>query len=396
MKIVLAYSGGLDTSVCIKWLEEKYDAEVITLTMELGQESGDLREIEEKAKKLGAVKTYSIDAQSEFVENYINPAIWANGLYEGKYPLATALGRPLIGKWMVDIAHKEGADAVAHGSTGKGNDQVRLDVTVKALDPKLKVIAPVRQWPMTREEEINYAREHDIQIPVTVDDPYSYDTNLWGKSAEAGPLEDPMNEPKEACMQLTAPPEQAPDEPHYVSIDFHRGLPVALDEKVVDEVELIKQLNQLAGAHGVGRIDMIEDRLVGIKSRETYECPAATVILEAHKELERLCLTREQNSFKPALDQKWGELVYYGLWYEPLKDDIQSFIENTQKYVTGKVRLKLYKGSCTVVGRESPQSLYDLGLATYDKGDSFDHTSAEGFINIWGLPSRTSGERKKR
>ncbi len=396
MKVVLAYSGGLDTSICIKWLQDKYKAKVVTLTLELGEEKKDLKKIEEKAKKLGAIKTYSIDARNEFVKDYVNPAIKANALYEGKYPVSTAIGRPLIAKKLVEIAEKEKADAVAHGSTGKGNDQVRFDVTVAALNPKLKVIAPMREWPMPREVEIQYAKEHGIEIPVTVEDPYSYDINLWGKSAEAGPLENPMFEPTEACMKLTTKPEKAPDKPEYVTIEFEKGIPVGLNGKKLDEIDLIKKLNKIAGAHGVGRIDMIEDRLVGIKSRETYECPAATVILEAHKELERLTLTREENLFKEILDSKWTQLVYFGLWYEPLKQDLEAFINETQKVVSGKVKMKLYKGSCRVVGRESPNSLYDYGLATYDETDRFDHSAAEGFVKLWGLSSRIAGKRRRK
>jgi len=395
MKVVLAYSGGLDTSVAIKYLQGKYGAEIITLTLELGQEVADLAKIEEKAKKCGAIKTYSIDAREEFVKDYINPAIAANALYEGEYPLSTALGRPLIAKWMVDIAHKEKADAVSHGSTGKGNDQIRFDVAIKTLDPDLKILAPAREWNMTREDTINYAKEHGIEIPVTAKDPYSLDTNLWGKSAESGPLEDPMHEPTEACMRLSVPPEEAPDKPEYVEVEFTKGVPVGLNSEKPGEVELIKKLNKIAGSHGVGSIDMMEDRLVGIKTRETYECPAATVILKAHRELERLTLTREQNLFKPILDNKWTELVYFGLWHEPLKEDIEAFITSTQEYVTGKVKLKLYKGSATIVGRESPHSLYDYALATYDKSDEFDQAHAEGFIEFWGLPSKIAGKRKK-
>jgi len=395
MKVVLAYSGGLDTSVCIKWLQDKYDADVITFTLELGQEDSDLTAIEEKAKRLGAVKTISVDAREEFVRDFINPSIKANGMYQDKYPLSTALGRPLISKHLVEIAQAEGADAIAHGSTGKGNDQVRFEVAARALNPDIKVIAPVREWAMSREAEIEYARKHGIDIPVTQDDPYSYDTNLWGKSAEAGPLEDPMTEPTEKCMQLTTRPEDAPDEPEYVTIGFEKGIPVSLNGEEMDEVELIKKINVVAGRHGVGRLDMIEDRLVGLKSRETYECPAAITILEAHKELERLCLTREQNSYKQNVDDKWSELVYYGLWYEPLKESLDAFIDDTQKHVSGKVKLKLYKGSVSVVGRESTEGLYRRGLATYDEDDEFDHQHSAGFIELWGLPSRVAGERER-
>jgi len=396
MKVVLAYSGGLDTSVIIKWLQEKYEAEVITFTAELGQEAENLKRIEEKAKKLGAIKTISIDLRKEFVEEYINPAIKANALYQGKYPVSTAIGRPLIAKKMVEIAESEGADAVAHGSTGKGNDQVRFDATVKALNPDIRVIAPVREWPMTREDEINYAKEHGIDIPVTKEDPYSYDVNLWGKSAEAGPLEDPMFEPTGASQWLTTSPEKAPDKPEYIEIGFEKGIPISLDGKAIDEVELIQNLNKIGAKHGIGRIDLIEDRLVGIKSRETYECPAATIIIEAHKELERLTLTREQQSFKEKVDSKWTQLAYLAQWYEPLMVDLNAYIDSTQEYVTGTVRAKLFKGSAKVVGRESKYSLYETGLATYDEGDEFKHDAAVGFIEIWGLPQQVAGIRKRK
>jgi len=396
MKIVLAYSGGLDTSVCVKWLREHYDADVITLTLELGQGTENLKEIENKAKKLGAIKTYSLDARYEFVKDYVNKAIKANALYEGKYPVGTAIGRPLIAKWLVKIAEKEKADAVAHGSTGKGNDQVRFDVTVKALNSRLKVIAPVREWGMTRDAEIQYAKEHKIPIPVTVKSPYSTDENLWTRSIESGLLENPMNEPKEDAFKWTKNPEKAPKKVQYIEIEFKEGVPVGLNGRKMNEVELIQKLNSIGGSNGIGRIDMIEDRLVGIKSREVYECPAATIILEAHEDLERMTLTREENLFKEMIDSKWTQLAYFGLWYEPLKEDLEAFINQTQKVVTGKVKVKLYKGHCTVVGRESPYSLYDYGLATYDETDKFDHKAAEGFIKLWGLPSQVAGKRRKK
>ncbi|MFH0859754.1 MAG: argininosuccinate synthase [Candidatus Altiarchaeota archaeon] len=396
MKVVLAYSGGLDTSICIKQLQDEYGADVVTLTLELGQDESDLKAIERKAKKLGALKTYSLDAREEFVRDYVNPAIKANALYEGKYPLATALGRPLIAKHLVKVAEKVKAQAVAHGSTGKGNDQVRFDVTVKALNPKLRVIAPAREKPISREDAIAYAKKHGIPVPVTKKDPYSYDMNLWGKSAEAGPLEDPWSEPSEKPFFWTTAPEKAPNKKEYVTIDFERGIPVKLNGRRMPEVKLIQKLNAIGAKHGVGRIDMMEDRLVGIKSRETYECPAATIILEAHRELERMVLTREENTFKEIIDSKWSQLVYYGLWYEPLKSDLEAFIDETQKVVTGTVRMKLYKGSCTIVGRKSGYSLYDYRLATYDRSDRFDHSKAEGFIDIWGLPSRVSMSRKRK
>ena len=395
MKIVLAYSGGLDTSVCIKWLQEKYNADIITLTLELGQGTEDLRKIEEKAKALGALKTYSIDARKEFVKNYINKAIKANALYEGKYPVSTAIARPLIAKYLVDIAEKEKAEAVAHGSTGKGNDQVRFECSIRALNSDLRIIAPAREWEFTRDTAIEYAKKNNIPIPVDVDSPYSIDENLWGRSIESGMLEDPMNEPPEDAFGLTVSPENAPDNPEYIELEFDEGIPVSLNGNEVNEVKLITELNRVAGNHGIGRIDMIEDRLVGIKSREIYECPAATVILDAHRELERLNLTREENLFKEVIDKKWAELAYFGLWYNPLREDLDAFIDRTQEVISGTVRMKLYKGMAKIVGRRSINSLYDSGLATYDKGDSFDHRLGEGFIKLWGLPSEIAGKTKR-
>lgn len=394
MKVVLAYSGGLDTSVAVKWVQEEYNADVVTVTLELGQNVKDLKAIEAKAKKVGAVKTYSIDAREEFIADYVAPAIKANGLYEGKYPLSTALGRPLIAKHLVEIAEKEGAQAVSHGSTGKGNDQVRFDVAINTLNPDLEIIAPARDWDMSRDDSIEYAKEHGIDIPVTLDDPYSYDINLWGKSAEAGPLEDPMFEPTEASFGWTVKPEDAPDKPEYVMIGFENGVPSSLNGKKTAALEIIEDLNKLAGAHGVGRIDIIEDRVIGIKSRETYECPAAVVIIEAHKELERMTLTRDQLLYKEGVDAKWAQLVYFGLWFEPLRDDLEAFIDSSQRFVSGNVKLKLFKGGVHVVGRESKQSLYDIGLASYSGKDIFDSKAAEGFIKLWGLPSKIAGKRK--
>ncbi|RLI90022.1 MAG: argininosuccinate synthase [Candidatus Altiarchaeales archaeon] len=393
MKTVLAYSGGLDTSICIKWLQENYKTDVITLTLELGQQV-DLKSVEEKAKKLGASKTYSIDARDEFVDNYIIPAIKANAMYEGKYPLSTAISRPLIGKWLVEIAEREKADAVAHGSTGKGNDQVRFELAVRALNPKLRIIAPAREWDLTRDRAIGYAEKHGI--PIEPRSQYSIDENLWGRSIEAGPLEDPMKKPEERVFGWTSAPEKAPNRPEKIEIEFERGIPVGLNGKKIDRVRLIQKLNEMGGRHGIGRIDMIEDRLIGIKSREVYECPAAVILLEAHKELERLILTREENLFKENIDRKWAQLVYFGQWYEPLKKDLDAFIDRTQRMVTGTVAMELYRGNARVVGRGSPNSLYDLGLATYDKRDRFDHKLAEGFIGLWGLPSEIAGRRRRR
>ena len=393
-KIILAYSGGLDTSVLLKWLQQKYDAEVITVTLDVGQRE-DLKRIEEKAKNLGAIKHYSVDAREEFVKNYVFPAIKANALYEGKYPVSTALSRPLIAEKLVEVARKEGANAIAHGCTGKGNDQVRIEVSAKALAPDIDVIAPVREWNMTRDEEIKFAEANGIPIPVDVDKPYSIDQNLWGRSIECGILEHPDVEPPEEIYEWTVPPEKAPDESEYLTIRFEDGVPVALNSEEVDPVTLIDEVNSLAGKHGVGRIDHVEDRLVGIKSREVYECPAALVIIEAHKDLEKLVLTRHEVSFKQQVDALWSTLVYTGLWMDPLREDLDAFIEETQKRVCGEVKIKLYKGSFRVVGRSSSFSLYNLNLATYNIESKFDQSSSAGFIELWGLPTRMANALKK-
>ena len=394
-KIVLAYSGGLDTSVLLRWIQEKYDADVITMTLDVGQKE-DLKKIEDKAKTLGASKHYSIEAKEEFVKTYVFPAIKANALYQEKYPLSTALSRPLIASKLVDVAEKEGAQAVAHGCTGKGNDQVRIEVGVKSLSPNLEVIAPVREWKMTRDKEIEYAKAHGIPVPVDVEKPYSVDQNLWGRSAECGILEHPEKEPPQDAFEWTVPPEKAPDKPEYLTLKFERGVPTALNDQKMDPVELIELVIKIAGGHGVGRIDHIEDRLVGIKSREVYECPAATVIIEAHKDLEKMVLTRHEYFFKQQVDAQWGLLVYTGLWTEPLKEDLEAFIEKTQERVNGEVKVKLYKGGLTVVGRSSPFSLYDFNLATYDIGTTFDQSSSAGFIELWGLPTRVANILKKK
>ena len=393
-KIVLAYSGGLDTSVLLKWLQQKYDAEVVTVTLDVGQQE-DLEPIGEKAENLGAIKHYSIDAKEEFVKKYVFPAIKANALYEGKYPVSTALSRPLIAEKLIEVARKEDADAIAHGCTGKGNDQVRIEVSARALAPEIEVIAPVREWNMTRDAEIEFAKKNGIPIPVDVDKPYSVDQNLWGRSIECGILEHPDVEPPEEIYEWTVSPEKAPDKPEYVTIRFNNGVPTALNGDEIDPVSLIEALNDVAGKHGVGRIDHIEDRLVGIKSREIYECPAALVIIEAHKDLEKLVLTRHEVSFKHQVDALWSTLVYTGLWMDPLRGDLDAFIEMTQKRVCGEVKIKLYKGGFRIVGRSSPLSLYDLNLATYNIESRFDQASSKGFIELWGLPTRMANALKK-
>jgi len=392
-KVVLAFSGGLDTSVSIKWLQEKQKVDVITATVDVGQ-GDNLKEIEEKAYKIGVKKHYSIDAKKEFVDDYVFPSIKANGLYEGKYPLATALARPLIASKLVEVAEKEGASAVSHGCTGKGNDQVRFDVTIKALNPSLKIVAPVREWNMSRDEEIKYAKKHNIPIQIKKS-VYSIDQNLWGRSIESGPLEDPSNEPSNEVFEWTTPIEKTPDKAEYVNIAFENGIPTSINGKSGNMVQTITRLNQTVGKHGVGFIDHMEDRLVGIKSRETYEAPAATAIIEAHKDLEKLVLTRHELQAKAPIEQQWAWLVYSGLWVEPLMDALNAFIDETQKRVNGSVKLKLYKGNCRVVGRNSPNSLYNVKLATYTSSSSFNQRSAEGFIELWGLPSRVAKGVKK-
>ncbi|MEM2099331.1 MAG: argininosuccinate synthase [Candidatus Bathyarchaeia archaeon] len=393
-KIVLAYSGGLDTSVLIKWLQEKYNADVITVTVDVGQQEN-LKEIEAKANNLGVLKHYSIDAKEEFAKNYVFPAIKANALYEGKYPISTSLSRPLIAAKMVEVAEKEGATGLAHGCTGRGNDQVRFDISLGSLAPDLKIIAPVREWNMTREEEIAYAKAKGI--PVTnAAKKYSIDQSIWGRSIECGILEDANKEPPEDAFEWTVAPEKAPNTPEYVTIKFEEGVPVALNGKGMKPLELIETLNSTAGKHGVGRIDHIEDRMVGIKSRENYECPAAVVIIEAHKDLEKMVLTRHEVLFKQQIDAEWTFLAYAGLWMDPLREDLEAFINKTQENVCGEVRVKLYKGVFQVVGRSSPMSLYDQNLVNYNIKTSFNQAYSKGFIELWGLQTRMHNVLKRK
>lgn len=394
-KIVLAYSGGLDTSVAIRWIKEKFGFDVVTLTVDVGQ-ADDLPEIERKSPLVGAIKHYTVEAKQEFVENYVIPAIKANAMYEGKYPVSTALARPLIAQKLVEIAHRENAIAVAHGCTGKGNDQVRFEVSIKALEPKLKIIAPAREWKLSREEEIHYAEKYGIPVPNDLEKPYSTDQNLWGRSIECGVLENPYTEPPANVYEWTNAPEQAPDTPEYVTIRFEEGVPVAVNDERLGPVEIVKKLNYIGGKHGVGRIDHIEDRLVGIKSREIYECPAATLLIEAHKELEKLVLTRHEVWFKQHIDMEWANLAYTGLWNDPLKEDLDEFIDKTQERVSGEVRLKIYKGSAEVVGRNSPMSLYDMELATYGLSSTFDQSWSTGFIEIWAMPTVIANVRSRQ
>ena len=390
-KVVLAYSGGLDTSVAIKWIKEKYGLDVVAVTIDVGNER-DFSAVRQKALDVGAVDAVVIDAKELFVKHFVFPALQANALYEGQYPLATALSRPLMAKLMVDIAVKEGASAIAHGCTGKGNDQVRFDVGINAMAPDLKIIAPAREWGMTREETIDYAQKYNIPIPITVSSPYSIDECLWGKSIECGVLEDPWNEPPEDVYTWTKSPLEALDKPGYVEIGFAEGIPVSIDGQKIDGVSLIQQLNDLAGEHGVGRIDHIENRLVGIKSREIYEAPAATVLLQAHQALEALTMAKDQLRFKQKVATEYADLIYNGLWFTQLHQDLAAYVQSSQRFVSGVVRLKLFKGNSSVVGRKSPFSLYNYGLATYDKGDEFDQSASPGFIHIWGLPVRNQAQ----
>ena len=394
-KVVLAYSGGLDTSVIIRWLKEQYGCQVIAFAADLGQ-GDDLRPLPRRAKAAGADKLIIKDLREEFARDFVLPALQANAVYEGKYLLATALSRPLITRHLAIIAKQEGADAVAHGCTGKGNDQVRFEVTLAALAPHVKCLAPVREWDLkSREEEIEYAERHGIPLPIKKKSPYSLDRNLWGISIEAGPLEDPWTAPTEDAFVLTVSPERAPAKPAVVEIGFSRGTPVSLNGRRMGLVALIQNLNRIAGRHGVGRVDLVENRLVGIKSREVYESPAGTVLLAAHREVESLVLDRETMHAKELIGPRYAELVYYGLWYSPLREALDGFVRATQRAVTGTARLKLYKGSVTVLGRKSPNSLYQEKLATYTSADLFDHTAAKGFIDIWGLPLKVRALMQK-
>ncbi|KAB2338829.1 argininosuccinate synthase [Cytobacillus depressus] len=385
-KIVLAYSGGLDTSVAIKWLEEQ-GYSVVACCLDVG-EGKDLNFIQQKALTVGAVESYVIDAKEEFANDYALMALQAHALYEGVYPLVSALSRPLIAKKLVEVAEKEGAVAVAHGCTGKGNDQVRFEVAIHALNPDLEVLAPVREWKWSREEEIEYAKQKNIPIPINLDSPFSIDQNLWGRSNECGILEDPWAAPPEEAYELTSSLENAPDTPDVVEIEFDQGVPVSLNGKKYSLADIILELNSLAGKHGVGRIDHVENRLVGIKSREVYECPGAMTLIKAHKELEDLTLVKEVAHFKPNIEKKIAELIYEGLWFSPLRTALAAFLKETQAYVTGTVRVKLFKGHAIVEGRKSPYSLYDEKLATYTSDDEFDHNAAVGFIKLWGLPTK--------
>jgi len=389
-RVLLLYSGGLDTSVMLKWIQDEYEAEVVTLTVNLGQPGEDYEVVEGKARRLGAVETFVVDAREEFAHEFIAPAIKANAIYGLGYPLFTALGRPLIAKLAVEYARKSGCDTIAHGCTGKGNDQVRIEATVATLAPELKLIAPVRSWAMGRDEEIAYAREHGIPVKGGVESaPYSIDDNLWGRSSEGKWIEDLSHAPEDDVFQLVTRPEEAPDEPETIAISFERGVPVAVNGEQLDLVTLIERVAEIGMRHGVGIVDHIEDRIVGLKVRDIYEVPAAAILLPAHAELEKLVGTIHQNQFKPQLDRQWAYLVYAGLWWEPLRSNLDAYMEAVSEWVTGTIALKLYKGSVRVVTRESPNAVYDAQLATFaESGGLFSQQASPGFIELWSLQSR--------
>jgi argininosuccinate synthase len=397
-RVLLLYSGGLDTSVMLKWIQDSYGAEVVCLTVNLGQPGEDYAVIEDKAKRLGALECHVVDAREEFATSYIAPAIKANALYGGGYPLFTALGRPLIAKLAVEYARRTGCDTIAHGCTGKGNDQVRIEATVATLAPELKTIAPVREWQMGREEEIAYAREHGIPVKGGTEvAPYSIDDNLWGRSSEGRWIEDLDHAPEEDVFQLVTRPEQAPDEAEAITVEFERGLPVGLDGERLELVELLERAAEIGCRHGVGIVDHIEDRIVGLKVRDIYEAPAATILLTAHQELEKLVCTIHQNQFKPELDRRWAYLVYAGLWWEPLRADLDAYMDSVNAQVSGKIGLKLFKGSVRVVTRSSPNAVYDADLASFaESGGLFSQAASPGFIELWSLQSRMAHRIRQR
>jgi argininosuccinate synthase len=390
-KAILAYSGGLDTSVAIKWIKEKYNLDIIAVSIDIGNVA-DLEGIRQKALKLGAIKSLVIDAKETFVNSFVFSSLKADALYERQYPLHTPLGRPLIAQLLVKEAKKEGVSIIAHGCTGKGNDQVRLDVSITALAPEFKIVAPAREWNMSREETINYAQKYNIPIPITIGSPYSIDENLWGRAIECGVLENPWKEPPEDAFAWTKEIENTPEKATYIDIGFEKGIPISVNNETMDGISLIQRINQVAGENGVGRIDHIEDRLIGIKSREVYEAPAAVVLLQAHQALESLVLTKEQLRFKARVADEYADLVYNALWFSGLRQDLDAYIQSSQRFVSGTIKVKLHKGTCRIAGRQSPYSLYNYNLATYDKGDIFDQSAAPGFIHIWGLPVKIQSQ----
>ena len=388
-KVVLAYSGGLDTSCCLKWLQVEKNLDVIAICGNVGQDEADLEYIKNKALECGAIASEAMDMREEYASEYLTKALAANGLYENTYPLLSALSRPLLSKHMVEAAHKYGAKYIAHGCTGKGNDQVRFETAIKALDPKLEILAPVRDWELhTREEEIDWAAEHGVPVKASKASPYSIDDNVWGRAIECGALENPWNEPPADIWTLSVDPENAPNEAEYVEIGFEKGVPCSLNGEEKSFLQIVMDLNVLAGKHGCGRIDMVENRLVGVKSRECYETPAAEVLIAAHKALETLCLDRETQHFKLNLEHQWSTTVYYGQWFSPLRKALSAFVTSTQEHVTGKVRLELYKGNLINAGVWSPYSLYREDIATFAAGGDYKQSDATGFISIYGLPTK--------
>lgn len=395
-KCVLAYSGGLDTSVCIKWLQDEKNLDVIAVVGEVGQEHEGLEQVKQRALETGAIDCIIADMREDFAADYLSKALYANANFENKYPLVSALSRPLISKYLVDTAHKYGAKYVAHGCTGKGNDQVRFETSIQALDPTLEIIAPVREWDMhTRQEEMDWAEAHGVTVPTTKSKPYSIDDNLWGRAIECGVLEDPMNRPPLDIYTMTTDPEKAPEEATEIEVEFKAGLPVAIDGGQMSYLDIIAKMNRIAGANGFGRIDMIENRMIGVKSRECYEAPGALALIVAHRGLEDMCLEREVLRYKLHLEHDWATMVYNGQWFSPLKHAVDAFMATTQQCVTGTVRLKFYKGNCTVTGRKSDFSLYDYGLATYDAADTFNHKAAKGFIDLYGLSTKVWAKNRR-
>ena len=395
-KCVLAYSGGLDTSVCIKWLQDEKNLDVIAVVGEVGQEHEGLEQVKQRALETGAIDCIIADMREDFAADYLSKALYANANFENKYPLVSALSRPLISKYLVDTAHKYGAKYVAHGCTGKGNDQVRFETSIQALDPTLDIIAPVREWDMhTRQEEMDWAEAHGVTVPTTKSKPYSIDDNLWGRAIECGVLEDPMNRPPLDIYTMITDPEKAPEEATEIEVEFKAGLPVAIDGEQMSYLDIIAKMNQIAGANGFGRIDMIENRMIGVKSRECYEAPGALALIVAHRGLEDMCLEREVLRYKLHLEHDWATMVYNGQWFSPLKHAVDAFMATTQQCVTGTVRLKFYKGNCTVTGRKSDFSLYDYGLATYDAADTFNHKAAKGFIDLYGLSTKVWAKNRR-